>query len=539
MQDMNEQLKDIKSLLFGEEAVEELEAEVELQKHIEKSMERVSAQEIQVKSKRDIFSQFISYDNSYEIMKMVKSFSEVNALNVNTFKENLKNLCLDIVYKGQSPVEMLIYSTKAFYNNKFAQNAVIDILKDLNFIDKKFKAAYHNIFKNWNWVEQISIVIKSCETINMEEMGEDIMEIAEGSECLRQEAISALVNMKLKQYFGRIVNLMSAAREDSKEIANIAAEVYPKMARDSEGEEALFKAYFNNKNFALNSIFIAALKNNISSEDLNKLIEYSQGNDLAKQKKALYLLGKVNNRYGVQAIKTLLDSNSVDQKELFTIIGFSKNAEFIPPLRDCIKDTSKNTDLRYKSLISLGNFNDKNQIPFIKEFLSEGDEVRIAASSALLQLGEINYLVDLFKYVLKEENNDFAKLAKNQLKRIRGLRNQELNFKIDSACEKILEGDKENICLNIIDILTRANSDRSSSIILNKLNNTNLIEPKRKILQYFAENYVQFDPNFQEQVRNSIVKLSRDKTSKVVMMESMKALEIINKRTDFAPVKGA
>jgi HEAT repeat protein len=539
MQDMNEQLKDIKSFLFGEDGNDGLTEEVELQKHIEKSMERASAEAIEAKSKRDIFSQFISYDSSDEIMKMVKSFNNINALNVNIFKDNLKELCLDVVYKGQSPVEMLVYSTKAFYNNKFAQNAVIDILKDLSYIDKNFKAALYNILKNWSWIHQISLVIKSCEVIDMEEMGENIMHIAEGSECLRQVAISALVNMKLKQYYGRIVNLMSAEREDSQEIANIAAEVYPKMAREPGGQAALFKSYFNDKNFALKGIFVAALKNNISSEDLNKLIEYAEGNDVAKQKKALYLLGKTNNNYGVQAIKTLLDSKRVDQKELFTIIGFSKNVEFVVPLKDCIKDASKNTDLRYKALISLGNFNDKKQIPFIKEFLSEGDEIKIAAASALLQLGEINYLVDLFKYVLKEENNDFAKLAKNQLKRIRGLRNQELNFKIDSACEKILEGDKENICLNIIDILTRANSDRSSSIILNKLNNTNLIEPKRRILQYFAENYVQFDPNFQEQVRNSIVKLSRDKTSKVVMMESMKALEIINKRTDFAPVKGA
>jgi len=53
---------------------------------------------------------------------MVQSFNEVNALNVNTFKDKLKNLCLDIVYKGQCPVEMLVYSTKAFYNNKFTIN---------------------------------------------------------------------------------------------------------------------------------------------------------------------------------------------------------------------------------------------------------------------------------------------------------------------------------------------------------------------------------------------------------------------------------
>jgi len=43
MQDMNQQLMDIKSLLFGDEGGEDLTEEVELQKHIEKSIERVSA----------------------------------------------------------------------------------------------------------------------------------------------------------------------------------------------------------------------------------------------------------------------------------------------------------------------------------------------------------------------------------------------------------------------------------------------------------------------------------------------------------------
>lgn len=539
MLDMNEQLKDIKCLLFGDEGVESLAEEVELQKHIEKSMERVSAETIEVKSKRDIFSQFISYENSCEIIKMVKSVSEVNAINVNIFKDKLKNLCSDIVYSGQCPVEMLVYATKAFYNNKFAQNAVIDILTDLSFIDRNFKAAYENILKNWSWNDQISIVIKSCETIEMEEMGENIMEIAEDNECLRQVAISALVNMKLKHYFSRIINLMSAAREDSKEIISIATEIYPKMARHPEGQEVLFKAYFNEKNFALNGIFVSALKNNISSEDLNKIIEYAEANDLSKQRKALYLLGKIDNKYTAKAIKTLLENNRVDKKELFTVIGFSKKVEFINPLKACIKDTSKSADLRYKALISLGNFNDKRQIPFIEEFLSEGDEIKIAASSALLQLGEISYLVDLFKYVLKEENSNSTKLAKKELKRIRGLRNQELNIKIDSACEKILEGDKESICSNIIEILTRVNSDRSNSIILNKFHNTKLIDLKGKILKYFTENYVQFAPSYQEEVRKSIVKGSVDKSSRIVMTESMRALAVINKRTDSTPVRGA
>lgn len=539
MQDMNEQLKDIKNLLFGDESTEGVTGEAELQKHVEKSMERVSAQTIDVKIKRDIFSQFISYDNSYEIIKTVKSVSEVNAVNVNVFKDKLKNLCSDIVYSGQCPVEMLVYSTKAFYNNKYAQSTVINVLKDLSFIDRNFKAAYDNILKNWNWKDQISIVIKSCESIAMEEMGQNIMEIAERSEGLRQEAIVSLVNMKLKQYYSKIVNLMSAAREDSKEVVGIAAEVYPKMARCLEGQEVLFKAYFNDRNFALNGIYASALKNNISSEDLNKIIEHAESKEVFKQKKALYLLGKVNNKYATEAIKTLLENNRVDKKELFTVMGYSKNIEFINSLKACIKDAGNSTDLRCKALISLGNFNDKKQVPFIKEFLNEGDEIKIAASSALLQLGEINYLVDLFKYVLKEDNSNFANQAKNELKRIRGQRNQELNLKIDSACEKILEGDKENICSNIIDILTRVNSDRSNSIILNKFHNTKLIDLKGRILRYFAENYIQFAPDFQQEVRKSIVVLSKDKTSKVFMLESMRALEMINKRSDRAPVRGA
>lgn len=516
---------------------------IEIQEIVEKQIESSNAETIEYgHDERRVFSQYISRENAEAIINVINESQRITALNKDSFKERLLEICNSIVAQGQSPVEMLVYSTKSNNYNIYVESAVLDILSELHEIDKGFIKAYSHILKRWTWHDQVLLVIKSCINLNLVDMAENLINIVEKNELLRVDASRALVALNQEQYYGKIVNLFAAIQNETREIGDISKDLFYKVSRSEKGKNALLKAYFETNNRSLFGIFQSAIDKNINEKDIKYIMQHVEGNQTLNRRKAVMLLGKIKSKYSVEVLRMLRNNPKIDKKDYVIALGYTNSSEVVDILEEIVMDKHNSIDIRSSALISIGNLRDNSKLDFINKCFDEAvnnneELMEIAAASVLVQLEDFKKIKNIFKYIITPNIDEkYVSFARGQLKRIRGLRNPHINGNLDQVAEKTLERiQDEDMIYNILYILSNGASELSNNIMLNMLQTSNSDRIKCFLLEYFKRNYNILDDTMQTEIRKAFVEFSNSNKYDV-REEAMRSLKVINRREDSTPI---
>lgn len=517
----------------------------DLQSMVVKSMERANAdltgnsQAIGVASKY-IFKQFISYANAERIVKLVSDLPNIVPGKLTAYKDMITDECSYMIHQGESPVEMIIYATKAFELNNNFEIEIIDILKDIYSIDKNFILALDNILRNWSWVPQCLLAVKCCVNLKIEQLGEALMNLFEKKALLRQTAANAIIELKLKSFYQRIVNLYTTIPTDNRHTTGIIRDVFREMANSGpEGVECLLRGYISNTNNKLGGIFISALRNKIDIHCIHTVIGYTASTDKALQSKALKLLGRLKTRSITEILISLADDPKVDKTSLCIALGYTMDPIIIHILKRFIEDENCSVEVRTSALISLANLGNKEDLPYIESFIGKSPEFEIVACSCCVQLGRVERFTTLFSYLLSQNiDRRLVDLAIKELNRLCSIKLSDSNIvtTFNNASKLILEKENEFLIMNVLKILNKVHDPEIAAVLLDKLKKTDIDNVKVKILDYLSQNFSEFDNKLKTRIREAFVKHSMKNTnSKRVIDQAMKSLTIITRGVDSTP----
>lgn len=494
-------------------------------------------------SNKYIFKQPVSYESSEKIIKFVSNNKKIEQWQINSYKQQLHNICSLIVAKGESPVEMLVYSTKAVQNNSENINLIMDELKEMWIVDPKLTAAYKNILRSWNWPEQLQIVLNSIVSMNLDGFDEELINLFENNVQLREEAAYVIIALKYEKYYNRIINCLLALNIDSREITGTILRILKKMAGASKyGAELVFKTYIETtRHPSLNNVFIAAIKKNATAEIYDKLEKYVVSANMNIQKKAIFLLGKIDNQKSADILKSIKDNRNVNKEVLTIAFGNSKNKDYIDLLKNIADDNERRIQERTAALISLANVGGTELIPYVENYINKSPEFEIAAASVLVQFGKMEKITVIFRYILtKNIAEAYVKEAVRQINRLRSLKNPEINSSLNKALKNLLKGDNEFVVLSLVNLFTKGIPDDDvADTLLYKLKNTTVEQAKLIILKYLAKNYPLLSEKIQDMISKEIVTCSLNNSSDQIKNTAMECLSVITRKADLRPVANA
>lgn len=535
--DFKEQLQEAAEKLGIEEEVSAENLDEEIITEIESTNAELSKSTKGFKeSNRYIFRQKITYENAEKLKETMDKLKDVSDINYLHHKKILHEVLIKIIMEDQSPIEMLIYLTKEYPNNKEFKNLVLDELKEIYVFDNKLKSSYKNILRHWSFNDQIKIVIESIHQMRLDGFSEELLTIFETNNTLREDAALTIIALGYENYYDNIINLLTVNKEETKESSLVMYEILKNMFKTSEeAVDKVFKIYMESSitKVAANTI-LGLIKKNTTSQMLNELDKYAHCSNKRLQDRAIFLLGKINNNKARQILDTLKYEDDINKKALNISLGFTNNKNNVEYFKKIIEDESKDEEERTSALISLANIGDKSHIEYIKGFLNVSNKFRIASSSALVQLGESNMLKNIFEYILGE-SEELVREATTQINRLKGLKNDQINEALFKVFKFILDKDNENLTLRILDIIKSSRIDEDMvKIILEKFINTESERVKMKMLSYIGENFIVLNSNLKNQVKNSLVKGSKSDSMKIKEY-STKILKLVSKNEELVP----
>ncbi|KGM99226.1 hypothetical protein Z969_10785, partial [Clostridium novyi A str. 4570] len=470
---------------FKEDNYEE-ELNIDTMKEIENINPNISNDSISYREgNKYIFKQPISYENAENLINILSTANKYNENNISIFKDEIRKKCSLITTLGESPTEMLIYGTKLFNENEIYINCILDELKNLKDTDNNFKQAYKNILVNWTWNKQLSICMKSISIMYMTEFGEQIYEIFKNNSSLRKDAAIALIDLKCRDFYNGMINLLIALLKDTENraVKDMIREIFFHLGKsDSEGSAYLYVQYLKNdylSNEARN-IITSGIRPGITPAIVKDIEKRLKDKNISnhEQIKLIRLLGRIKNKD--QSIKKLLmeikSLSHINKIEVINAIG--EDSEDLELLIN-----NKNTSIKQKidAIIILGKSDSKESEEKLRNIKTNDNQLKIAIHSALFEKGNQNEIVHIFKYLIdnnisEEDQNE----AKNQIKRLRGLRQEKLTNTLLTVVKKLLEADKnKRIVLTILDLYSSGIADESvGEVFLKKLKATEINEAK-------------------------------------------------------------
>lgn len=488
-----------------------------------------------------IFKQPISYENAENLINILSTANKYNENNINIFKDQIRKKCSLITTLGESPTEMLIYGTKLFNENEIYINCILDELKNLKDTDKNFQQAYKNILTNWTWNKQLSICMKSISIMYLTEFGNEIYEIFKNNSSIRKDTAIALIDLECRDFYKGMINLLIALLKDTENraVKDMVRDIFFHLGKsDSEGSTYLYTQYLKNEYLSneARNIIAVGIKPRITPgivKDIEKRLKDKNISD-REQIKLIRLLGRIKTKN--QSIRKLLmeikNLPHINKVEVINSIG-----EDSEDLESLIND--KNTSIKQKidAIIILGKSESKESEEKLKNITTNNNKIKIAIHSALFEKGNQNEIVHIFKYLIdnnipEEEQTE----AKNQIKRLRGLRQEKLANTLLKVVKKLLEVDKnKRIVLKILDLYSSGIADENvGEVFLQKLKVTEINEAKIKILDFFNKNINRFNIKLQNEIRKEIVKCSIESDS-LVKDKALRCLKEINRNSDFIP----
>lgn len=497
-------------------------------------------------NKKVIFRQEISSDNAKELGTLVLNVNEYSIENLMEYKNKINNKCGIISALGESPVEMLIYATKGLENNSIHKNAIRDILKNLYLTDKEFVIdGYRNILTNWTWYDCVELVLDSIKELSIIELTSCVYNFIEKNKQIREKACKTLFSLEAEDYYDSLFNFLTSQNNESREEIEIFRELVIYFSGLNEKNSAiLYKNYMVlNLRAELANIVIAGIRKNLNSNILNHAERtlINPNLEVYKQNKIIRLLNRcARNEKVMELLIRLKGYNHLNQINIDNAIGGNDiNLQI-----QIAKDKTKNERNRLNALIHLGGVNkdseeDNSEIDEILRAVGkETDILKVASASALVERGFKKEIVTLFSEIVKrDEDDEVAREAVNQIRRLRGTNGGRLNDDLIIVATKLLAADdanSKNRVLKILDLFTTGlPSDKVGLMFLDKLNKTHHGTVKVKILTYYSKNFNKFDPRLKAEIKRSIVKCSKENG---VSNEAMNCLKIINSFVDDTPM---
>lgn len=508
----------------------DLNIEADTMKTIEETGARLSVESKSYSnSDKYIFKENIDYDKAEKLIDITTHFSKFSELD---FKKELINQCNIILLIGQNPVEMLIYSIRGISDDKYI--AVIPyIIKHISNQNRdKIVTAFKNILHNWLWQDCISIVLECIGKLKLNELDNVVFELFEKNsdiDILTEKSAKVLIDLSAKNKYNSILNKLIAPQSFTANEMEVIEHITHYMIKNSNGGvEYIYNIYKNTPyiNNAIKNKFKYKIIYNINEpilEDIKKELNNENIANLKAKKLLDILKGLTKNEEIKDFLRNLLNKPWLPYDRIIEILGDEKAS--IEALNK--KDASERS--KCNAIIQLADSKKPKNMELIKKHRNESEVINLVVSSALVQMGEINEIKNLFIALVTSDDETIVNTARNQLRRLLIIKdtNVRIQFlKVVSAF--ILNNDGKNYeksILRVISVYVGIKTDQYiGTVLLKKMETTNLISVKKEIIKYFVKTYY----SYQENLKNAIMKqLIEDSKNKVISKEVLSAINKI------------
>ena len=481
-------------------------------------------------SDKCIFKQDISYENAERLVMAIKRYKEYSLYNLSEYKDQVYQEALFCFERCENPIEMLVYSIREV-TEKMYINLLQDIVKDfINDYRTEVVKAYENILNNWIWEDCIEFVLNSVKLNFLQELQEPLYNLFVKSYSLRVAVADTLIDIEAKEKFTSMVNFLVVNTSDSREETGIMKDIVYRLGKNSEfGSVAIYKIYLNVRvRRNIKTLLMLGIRNNLRSEIYN---------DIEKK-----LYNKQIERWVHNQLVDLLnytDKNPKSQELLEkckTIAHIDKgriNVNGIDELKEVITNKSADKHSRKEAIIKLIRMQEETneeKIKIIESVYSESDSLRITAASALTQLGRINELKTLFKYLVGSSDVELADDALNQIRRLKSIRDNNVNNALTSVISRFMENDEAKNTSRVLTILdiysTGMPNEEITGVFLKKLSTTSHEKIKVRLLEFFSKNYSILPNCEKDKIKQEITRLTLDDTVAQNAMESLKKINM-------------
>lgn len=525
---------------FKEDNYEE-ELNIDTMKEIENINPNISDDSKSYKyGNKYIFKQPISYENAEELIEILNTAKKYNENNISIFKDEIRKKCSLITILGESPTEMLIYGTKLLGDDNIYINCILDELKNLKDTDKMFIDAYNNILTNWTWNKQLSVCLKSIALMYLKDFGKEVYEIFKNNASLREDAAMTLIDLECKEFYQSMINLLVALLKDtqSRGVKDMVSSIFYHLGKsDLEGSTYLYAQYLKSENLTneARNIIVGGIKTRITPDILKNIEKRLKDKNFVgyDQVKLIRLLGRFKDR-NEPSRKLLMEIKKlphINKTAVINAIGEDgEDLEFL------INDNNTSIRQRINAIVNLANIKSEESEKKLRSIKTDNNVIKIAIHSALFEKGNENEIVHIFKYLINSTSEEEQNEAKNQIKRLRGLREENLSNTLLKVVKKLLEtDDNKKRILTVLDLYSSGIADDNiGKVFLQKLKSTKINEAKIKIIEFFNINLYRFNGELQQEIRNEIVKCSME-SNKSVEDVAIRCLKEINRNNDFIP----
>lgn len=493
-------------------------------------------------SKKIIFKQAISEKNAKKIMDLVLDIEKYDTYTLNEYKREIRKICLNI-YLGydENPIEILIFSIKGLYGKDIYINSILDVLKSLYEENQEIVIkAYKDILNDWNFDECLDIVLKSIVELRINSIQDEVFNLLERNIRFRKQASKTLISIGARDYYESMLNLLCSQNSMTTEEISILREVLFFFANQDEiNTQYIYSYYIKTYSYMLkevNSILIAAIRKNLSKSILDDAEKRLKNNQIDNRvhRKIIRMLGRCNqNNVAIKILKDALNYSYLNRTDILGAIGGNDQEVQIQVL----KNTKSSEKEKINAIIALGKGDtDISQILDIASKQSEG--LKIAAHSVRVERGDKKEIIELFKYIVnKNIDENLVYDATNQIRRLRGLGDHDLNTSLLEVAKKLLENDDAayvNRVMKIIDIFSKGiATDEIGELFINKLKSTKHAVIKIELLEFFKKEHNRFNNNLKIEIKNIVVDCTKEEK---VSDNAMECLNSINKLVDATPI---
>lgn len=453
-------------------------------------MEYLGAKRLKDKDKnfkRELFKYYISETNAKLVGEKIQLLSTLNQSALTSLEKDIVELGRNILSEGQNPIEMIVYSTKALdLRQEEIFKRMVRILKNISNNSLEARDALITILQEWEWEEQIKLVLQTLREIKEIRAYEQLITLLENDN-LKEIAAETLIELGEKKCIPHILNMVNSLNGFNSRERNFAFRILTKLA--GLGDEALkqiIEKYLDNENSSLNIVYsnvIANLKEKAVENIAELLYEerYSQ--------KAAITLGKMRTSIATEYLLKAYYDPSIENKMNIVIgLGYTKDERCANIMLEILKEENQSLELKACAITSLANLRILEAKPMIKQFL-ENNYLAINAYSALVQLGEIKYLSNLFYYIVKPGFSVEELLnAIKEIKRLKGLRNSDINRQIAEGIKYIIKNDDGYACINALKIIETNLDEEIAQELIQKLKNTAKEEIQYLIYKILGKN---------------------------------------------------
>lgn len=435
----------------------------------------------------NIFEYYISDINAKMVFEKTLNLYNFKGKALNSNESEIISLCKTILEEGQNPVEMFLYTTKAFnFDNNDIFKSLLRILICICNSNLSARNALINVLNNWTWDNQLKLVVETIRTIKERNAYDSLIPLLKNDN-IKFNVAECLIDLGDERCIEPILDMTNTFNGFNVKERNAAFWIIDRLTVFGiNAVSPIIKHYINNENKSLNTVYsnVISRSKDISLESLNNLLyseEYNQ--------KAAITLGKMRMPKATKYLIDALNSPSIKNKINIIIgLGYTKDENAIEPLVDMLRTEVLTREEKASIITSLANLEAYGEKDTIKGYIND-KELAINAMSALVQLNEIRYLGSLFKYlVIPDKSYDEVSYAIKELKRLKGIRDSNISKQILDGIKFIIRNDDGYACLNILRILDTNIEDDIAKELIMKLNNTKKEEIQYSIYKILSKN---------------------------------------------------